>query len=214
MTMSTTYDTPPAAGPRQERAAPGRDWLWFVVLGFGLVILGCMAVGFPWIAGLATALVIGALLLVAGLIHLGGAIWCRGWGGFFLHLLSGVLLIALGLLFVRAPGGAVLALTLLLAFQLMVGGIFQIGAALTYRFEAWGWLLVTGILDLILSLLIWLEWPASALWVIGLFAGISLIFHGFTSINLGLAFRTRPPRAGDRSAARAKSLTSDIGGEA
>jgi uncharacterized membrane protein HdeD (DUF308 family) len=45
----------------------------------------------------------------------------------------------------------------------MVGGIFKIVAASSCRFEAWGWPHVSGIIDLILGVLIWLEWPASAL---------------------------------------------------
>jgi uncharacterized membrane protein HdeD (DUF308 family) len=40
--------------------------------------------------------------------------------------------------------------------------------------------------------LIWLEWPASAFWVLGLFLGISLVFRGFNWISLGLAVREQP----------------------
>jgi len=112
-------------------------------------------------------------------------------------LLSGVLSIVVGLLFLRAPADAVLALTLLLACLLMVGGIFKIVAALTYRFAAWGWPLVSGVLDLILGVLIWLEWPASGLWVIGLFLGISLLFRGVNWIGLGMALRALPPSGAD-----------------
>jgi uncharacterized membrane protein HdeD (DUF308 family) len=41
----------------------------------------------------------------------------------------------------------------------------------------------------ILGVMIWLQWPASALWVIGLFLGISLIFRGTDWIGVGLAVR-------------------------
>jgi uncharacterized membrane protein HdeD (DUF308 family) len=51
---------------------------------------------------------------------------------------------------------------------------------------------VSGIIDVILGVMIWLGWPASALWVIGLFLGISLLFRGFNWIGLGLALRTLP----------------------
>ena len=98
----------------------------------------------------------------------------------------------IGVLFLRAPLDALLALTMLAACFLMVGGIFKIVAALSYRFGAWGWPLVSGIIDLVLGLLIWWEWPASALWVIGLFLGISLVFRGMHWIALGLAVRSLP----------------------
>ena len=77
----------------------------------------------------------------------------------------------------------------------MVGGIFKIVAALSYRFAAWGWPLVSGIIDVILGVMIWQEWPASALWVIGLFLGINLMFRGINWIGLGLSLRALPRTA-------------------
>jgi uncharacterized membrane protein HdeD (DUF308 family) len=74
----------------------------------------------------------------------------------------------------------------------MVEGVFNIVAALSYRFAAWGWPLVSGIIDVILGVMIWMEWPASALWVIGLFVGINLIFRGLNWIGLGLALKSLP----------------------
>lgn len=191
--MSTTYERPPVGELRHELHALRGSWLWFVLLGFALIVLGFIALAAVPIASLGTALVIGALVLMSGVAETIGAFWCRGWSGFFLHLLSGVLSIVIGVLFLRAPVGALLALTLLLACLLMVGGLFKIIAALSYRFGAWGWPMVSGAIDLILGVMIWLEWPASALWVIGLFVGISLVFRGLNWIGLGMALRTLPP---------------------
>ena len=168
------------------------NWFWFVILGVSLIVLGAIALGSVGIASLAAAAVIGTLLLLAGAAEVVGAFWCRCWSGFFLELLSGVLSIVVGLLFLRAPGGALAALTLLLACFLMVGGIFKVGAAGAYRFATWGWSLAGGIIDVILGLMIWQGWPASALWVIGLFVGIDLIFRGFNWIALGLALHSLP----------------------
>jgi uncharacterized membrane protein HdeD (DUF308 family) len=190
--MSTGFDRPFVAELRHELSAIRGNWFWFVILGAVLIILGIVALGSVVIASLAAAVVIGFLLLVAGAGEVIGAFWCRGWSGFFLHLLSGVLSIVVGLLFLRAPIEALAALTLLVACFLMVGGIFKIVTALSYRFAAWGWPLASGIIDTLLGVMIWWEWPASALWVIGLFVGISLLFRGFHWIALGLALRTLP----------------------
>src|SRR5207249_1634631 len=121
------------------------------------------ALGSVVIASLATAVVIGMLILLGGIAELVGAFWCRRWSGLFIHMLSGVLSIVIGVLFLRAPLGALLALTLLVACFLMVGGIFKIVGALSFRFGAWGWPLAGGIIDLILGVMIWQELPASAL---------------------------------------------------
>ena len=177
---------------RHELDALRGNWFWFVILGVLLVVLGTVALGSVVIASLAAATAIGVLLLLGGAAEAVGAFWCRGWSGFFLELLSGVLSIVVGVLFLRAPLDALAALTLLLACFLMVGGIFKIVAAIAYRFAAWGWSLAGGIIDVILGVMIWQQWPASALWVIGLFVGINLLFRGFNWIALGLALCSLP----------------------
>jgi uncharacterized membrane protein HdeD (DUF308 family) len=193
--MSTSFDRPLVAELRHGLSALRGNWLWFVVLGCVLVALGIIALGSVVIASLAAAVAIGIVLLLAGVGEVIGAFWCRGWSGFFLELLSGVLSIVVGLLFLRAPLNALAALTLLIACFLMVGGIFKIVAAVSYRFAAWGWSLASGIIDVILGVMIWQEWPASALWVIGLFVGINLLFRGINWIALGLALRALPQPA-------------------
>lgn len=190
--MNTTFEHALIREVEHELTELRGNWLWFVLLGVALFVLGFIALAAVPLASLATTLVIGALLLASGIAEIIGAFWCRGWNGFFLHLLSGVLSVVVGGLFLRAPGDAMLALTLLLACLLTVGGIFKIVASLTYRFETWGWVLVSGIIDLILGILIWQEWPASALWVIGLFVGISLVFRGFNWVGLGFTLRSLP----------------------
>src|SRR5262249_12432691 len=99
---------------RHELGALRGNWFWFVLLGIALVVLGTIALGSVVIASLAAAVAIGALLLVGGIVEAVGAFWCRCWSGFFMELLSGVLSIVVGILFLRAPVGALVAMTLLL----------------------------------------------------------------------------------------------------
>jgi uncharacterized membrane protein HdeD (DUF308 family) len=193
--MSTDFERSFALELRHGLSAVRGNWFWFVLLGIALVVLGTIALSAVVIASLAAAVAIGVLILMGGVAETIGAFWCRGWSGFFLHLLGGVLSIVVGILFLRAPVGALVALTLLVAAFLMVGGIFKIVTALSYRFAAWGWPLASGIIDLVLGILIWMEWPASALWVIGMFVGISMVFRGFNWIALGLALRALPRAA-------------------
>jgi uncharacterized membrane protein HdeD (DUF308 family) len=142
--MCTTEERIVAAELRQELASFRRNWPWFVLLGLGLVFAGFIALRAVWIASLATAAVIGGLLAASGVVEIVGAFWSRGWSRVLSHLLSCLLSLAVGVLFLWAPADAVLALTLLLACLLTVGGVFKISAALVYRFEGWGWTLVSG----------------------------------------------------------------------
>ena len=193
--MSLDLDRRPlVAALRHELDALRGNWFWFVLLGVALVVLGIVALGSVVITSLAAAAAIGVLLLLGGVVESVGAFWCRGWSGFFLELLSGVLSVVVGLLFLRAPLGALSALTLLAACFLMAGGLFKVVGALSCRFAAWGWTLAGGVVDLILGVMIWREWPASALWVIGLYVGVNLLFRGFNWVALGMALRAMPRR--------------------
>lgn len=180
---------------RHELDALRGNWVWFLALGAALIVLGTVLLGSPLMASLATALVFGVMLIIGGLFECVGSFWSREWSGFFLHLLSGVLSVVVGLLFVRMPVTALETMTLLLACFLIVGGVFRMIAAFSVRYTSWIWPFLGGLIDLVLGLMIWAQWPVSGLWVIGLFVGISLIFRGVSWVMLGLAVRSLP-RAG------------------
>ena len=48
---------------------------------------------------------------------------------------------------------------------------------------------VGGALSLLVGALIWLQWPSSAVWAIGLLLGVNLIFQGAAMVVLSLAYR-------------------------
>jgi uncharacterized membrane protein HdeD (DUF308 family) len=174
---------------RHELEAIRGRWIWLVILGIAMVVFGTVAISAPLIATLATAFTFGVLLLMGGAAQLVGAFWTREWSGFFLVLLMGVLYIVVGLLFLNRPIAAIEAITLLLACALMVGGLFRAIGSISYQFPQWGWVFVGGLIELALGVMIWMQWPAASLWVIGLFVGIDMIFSGWTWIMLGLRLK-------------------------
>jgi uncharacterized membrane protein HdeD (DUF308 family) len=191
--MSTPTEIPEIRRTlRHELEVIRGQWVWLLTLGIVLVVVGTLAIGAPFIASLATALTIGALLLVGGAAQLVGAFWTRDWSGFFLMFLMGVLYIVVGLLFLERPVSALEVLTLLLACSLIVSGIFRIVGSLMSRFPQWGWVCVGGVINLLLGILIWRQWPVTGLWVIGLFVGIDMIFNGWTWIMLALRLKSLP----------------------
>lgn len=177
---------------REDLAALQRSWLWLLILGIALIVVGVLALGSAFLATLATVLVAGCFLVAGGVLHIAGAFWTRSWGGFFLVLLAGVLHLALGFLILNHPAEAAIVYTLLLAVFFFVEGLFRIIGALVGRFHHWVWVLVSGIITLLLGVFIWRQWPLSGLWVIGLFVGIDLIFSGWSFVALALAVRTLP----------------------
>jgi uncharacterized membrane protein HdeD (DUF308 family) len=195
MSTSGFSGTPLRKAIRHEVQAIRGKWIWLVVLGIALIVLGTILLGSPVIATLATVTTLGVLILLGGVIEVVGAFWCQEWSGFFLALLSGILGIVVGLMLLGNPIEGGITLTVLLASVLFVSGIFKAIAAVTHRFEGWGWLLLNGVIDVVLGVMIWRELPMSGLTIIGVLVGISMIFRGVWWLMVGFALKRVPSSA-------------------
>jgi len=79
---------------------------------------------------------------------------------------------------------------LMLGVLLLVIGVVRIVMAFGMKGHAgWIWPALSGVLSLVLGFMIISKWPASGLWVIGLFVAIELIIQGWSCIFLALAAR-------------------------
>ena len=164
----------------------------FLGLGILLVLIGAIALGSAFIATLFSMVLLGWLMIVVGVLEAIHAFRCQKWSGFFIDLLTGLLYVVVGFMIVANPGVAGIALTLMIAMFLIFGGLFRIVVAVVTRYPNWGWLLLHGVVNLLLGVAIWREWPLSGLWVIGLFVGIDMIFNGWSLIMLALAAKKLP----------------------
>ena len=131
----------------------------------------------------------GWLLLIASGIEVAQAVMVGHWAGFFHHLLSAILFGVTGLLLVTRPLLSAEGLTFVMAIFFLVGGLFELIGSFPISLPGWGWQAVDGIITIVLGALVLAQWPASGLWVIGLFIGIDLIFYGLTWISLALGLR-------------------------
>jgi uncharacterized membrane protein HdeD (DUF308 family) len=169
-----------------------RNWGWLLAWGVALIVIGSLAIGFSFSATLGTVLAFGVLSMAGGVAEIVGSFWARQWGGLVLKLLAGVLYIVVGLLMVAHPIGAAAGLTLMIAAALLISGLLRIIVAVIHRFSGWPWVVLNGVITLVLGVMIWRQWPESALWVIGLFLGIDLVFSGFSWVMLAFAVRSVP----------------------
>ena len=190
--MSLSFPASPAGAPYDERASLRSVWWLFFALGLVSVIVGFLAISSRYIVitTWATVVFFGVLLLIAGITEVIHAVMVRNLRGFALHLLAAALYLITGLFMLEDPVQAAVVLTLLLAASFFVGGLLRIIFSLVERFPSWPWVLLNGVVDLILGVLIWRKWPESSLWVIGLFVGIDLLFHGWSWVILALTART------------------------
>ena len=171
------------------------NWGWYLVLGIALIALGTFVIGAPWMGTLASVTFLGVLLVVGGAFEILGAFWSRRWSGFFANLLMGILYLAVGIICLDRPVQAAADLTILIAAFLIVGGLFRVVSAISARHAHWGWIFFNGVIDLVLGVMIWRQWPGSALWVIGLFVGIEMLFAGWTWVMLAFALKGLPKGA-------------------
>jgi uncharacterized membrane protein HdeD (DUF308 family) len=177
---------------RAVTASVHEHWRLFLVEGILLVILGILAIIVPPFATLATTLFIGWLFLISGVVGLVTTFWMRSAPGFWWSLLSALLAIIAGALLIGWPLSGVLSLTLVLIVFFIVEGVATIMYALEHRRELsgrWGWMLASGIVDLILAGLILTGLPGTATWAIGLLVGINLVFGGTAMAAMALHAR-------------------------
>lgn len=167
-------------------------WKLFLVEGIVLLILGAAAIGMPPLATLAVTIIFGWVFLLSGVMGLIMTFWMRAAPGFWWSLLSAALGIVVGTLLLARPLSGALSLTLVLVVFFMIEGIASIMFSLDHKRELsgqWGWMLMSGIVDLVLATMIFAGLPSTAAWAIGLLVGINMLFGGAALIAMSLNAR-------------------------
>ncbi|MGH6980297.1 MAG: HdeD family acid-resistance protein [Stellaceae bacterium] len=190
MTMPQRSDVE-AAG-RVFASAVHEHRVLFLVEGIILVILGLAAILVPPLATLTFTIVIGWIFLVSGVVGLITTFWARHAPGFWWSLISALIGIAAGLVLLFSPLRGTLSLTLVLIAFFVIEGVASIMYAIEHRNQLsgrWGWMLISGIIDLILAAIIFAGLPGTAAWALGLLVGINMVFGGAALIGMALAAR-------------------------
>jgi len=171
-------------------------WMLYLIEGIVLLVLGALAIVLPPLATIAVTIVLGWVFLVSGVMGLFTTFWMRGAPGFWWSLISAVLGIVVGVMLLASPLRALIPLTILLIAFFIIEGVASIMFALEHKRELsgrWGWMLLSGIVDLILAAIIFAGLPGTAVWAIGLLVGINMIFGGSALIAMALHARTAAP---------------------
>jgi uncharacterized membrane protein HdeD (DUF308 family) len=190
--MSSTTQTPTMPGLASGLAPLRAKWGWIVALGVVYFIVGLIALGSVVIATAASVLVVGVMMVIAGVAEVINAFQVKSWGKFLLWLLLGALYIVAGIIAFTNPLLAAVVLTLLLGATLVASGIVRIVLAFGMQGGTpWIWVALSGAITLLLGLLILARWPVSSLYVLGIFLGVDLVLAGASWIAIGLGLRQR-----------------------
>jgi uncharacterized membrane protein HdeD (DUF308 family) len=202
---TTPSGTMPSMSELQSRLSQAvrEHWKLFLIEGIILVVLGILAILVPPLATIAVTILIGWLFLISGVAGLITTFGARNAPGFWWSLLSALLGIAAGLVLLVWPLSGAISLTLLLIVFFIIEGVLSIMYAVEHKRELtgqWGWMLVSGIIDLILAAMIWGGLPSTAAWALGLLVGINMLFGGSAMIAMAMHARGSSDQVATRAA--------------
>jgi uncharacterized membrane protein HdeD (DUF308 family) len=171
-------------------------WVLFLVEGIVLLVLGLAAIVMPPLATLGVEILFGWIFLISGIAGLITTFRMRQAPGFLWALVSAILGIVAGIVLLFWPLTGILSLTFVLIAYFVIEGVASIMFALEHKSELsgrWGWMLVSGIVDLFLAAMIFSGLPGSAAWALGLLVGINMVFGGSALIAMALHARDIDP---------------------
>ncbi|MDI2090214.1 HdeD family acid-resistance protein [Commensalibacter oyaizuii] len=168
-----------------------QKWKWFVGLGSVILVLGFFALLDTAVTTIASVIILGIVLVFAGLSQIIHACYLNAWKSFLLSALAGIVYLASGIILICAPVAGSLILTAFIAVCFCIGGVMRIMIAINHKGSGgWGFLCFSGALSVILGLFLLAE-PLSGLWFIGFMIAFDLMFIGAAWIQLGLTFKQK-----------------------
>jgi uncharacterized membrane protein HdeD (DUF308 family) len=164
---------------------------WVIFLSIILILLGTLAIFSPVVASAFFTSFMGWLTLIGGVVMIIESFVSKPVKGFWLNLIVGIFYVIAGWYILSNLVAAVAVLTFTFGILFIVEGIFTIVIGFTQKAgRSASWLVVlNGIITLVLGILVLNNWPTSALWLIGLYVGISLLFSGISLLVAALLTR-------------------------
>jgi uncharacterized membrane protein HdeD (DUF308 family) len=189
--MAISLDAAAEVFREAMRNAVKRYSLWYLVEGLLLIAAGVLAIVYPIFSSTAVIVLLGWLLVISGLVQALSLISARHVPHFWLQLISICLAMLIGFLFLRDPEQGLATITLLLIVFFMMEGISKVVFALTIRpFPNWGWVLASGMVGIVLSVVLWTYLPVTSVWLLGFLLGMNLISVGSAIAYLAWQVRT------------------------
>ncbi len=165
-----------------------------LLTGILLVVLGIAGIAIPAVSTIVAETWLAIILTSAGVTKLVYTFQTRNDDGFIWKLLLSILYIATGVVLFFYPLTGVLTLTLLLGSFLLTEGVFEL--ILSFKLKGQPnspWVLTNAIMTLLLGVIVWLQWPSDAPWLIGTLVGASVLFTGVSRVMLSVKARSALP---------------------
>jgi uncharacterized membrane protein HdeD (DUF308 family) len=158
----------------------------FLISGILFTILGLLALRYSYASTIIGVQILGAFYTAAGLAELFYAFKSSGTKSVLWRFALGIIYLAIGLFMLIKPLANAVSLTLILSLLIAATGIYRIYDAIVHNVPYRIWRIINGIISIIIGIMLWMQWPYSGIWFIGMLLGIELLVSGLTSIAIAL----------------------------
>jgi len=177
---------------KSEIAEVRKSWVWFLVLGILLILLGALCIVKSQTATSFSILVLGWLLAISGVLWLVAAVRGGNWSLFFLYLLNALISGGVGYLLITHPNAGAEGVTALLAVWFIVGGLYRVVVASVIQFPYWGLTVLAGLISVGLGIYLLATWPQATTFFLGVLVGVDLICDGAALVGFSSAVHSLP----------------------
>jgi uncharacterized membrane protein HdeD (DUF308 family) len=174
-----------------EASRHGSCWAWLLAVGVTMVLLGAFALGATAILNVASALLLGPLLVANSICQILLMMFSGPPRSRFVHLGSAVLSGVVAVLVLAHGSEAGGDLALLLAAFLLAAGLERMVGSRELDLPGRGWLVAAGTLAFALGLCVWAQAPTRGLWLITACVALDFVGHGATWVWFSLLVRGR-----------------------
>jgi uncharacterized membrane protein HdeD (DUF308 family) len=170
------------------KAAPPIKPVWLIAFGVLLVVLGSLAFASVVMATIVSVYFVAITMVMAGAAEIALGLRSSLRRRKLTWVLLGILYIGAGLFAFLNPLLAAGVLTLLLGASLVGAGVVRLFLSFQMQSQSrWWWMAFSAVLTLLLGIMVLAQWPASSLYILGVFLSVDLIFAGACWVTIGAA---------------------------
>ena len=169
-------------------------WPILLIEGIALIAFGVLALFISPLMSLGIVVAFGWIFFFGGMAAMIAYCWLYPAAGFTYLLFLAVLAVITGLALLVRPWSGVISLTVILIVCFALAG----AAKLTYPLERSrylssyrGWIRASGVVDLVLAGLMFVDLPETAFWAPGLLLGANMVLGGIALIVIALLERRK-----------------------
>jgi len=162
-------------------------FLW-ILMAVMSIVAGVVALMNPVFASGVATLFVAWMFVIFGALQVIAGFRVEGTGAKVWTVLLGALAVYLGITILGHPLKGMMALTTMIAILCLGGGAAKVVLSFALEDRRFFWLvLLSGIASLAVGVIIFMNWPVSAVSALGILLGVQLLSDGASSLAMALS---------------------------